>query len=47
MRSIYLGKASPKCPDCGGPKVIRPVGWTVGGEPVYGCKSEWHERTEG
>lgn len=46
MRSIYLGKANPKCPSCGGPKASKPVGWTVGGTPVYSCKDGFHERVK-
>ena len=46
MRTIYPNKfASKKCTSCGGPKVIYPVGWTLGDEPVYGCKDKWHVRT--
>ena len=54
MRSIYLGKSKSECPNCGGPKVIYPVGWTFiqlangkskENKPVYGCKDDWHKRT--
>lgn len=45
VRSIYLGKPKVECPSCGGPKLSKPVGWTVGNEPVYGCKDEWHIRS--
>ena len=51
MRSIYLKnpRMSVECPSCGGPKVIYPVGFTMGDKntlsiPVYGCKSDWHTR---
>lgn len=45
MRTIYPNKQRESCPSCGGPKVIYPVGWTKGEEPVYSCKDKWHTRT--
>ena len=46
MRTIYPNKRTSKyCPSCGGGQVLFPVGWTVGGEPVYSCKDKWHIRT--
>ncbi len=44
MRTIYLGKKD-ECPSCGGPKVIYPVGKTVGGDFLYACKDPFHVRT--
>lgn len=34
------------CPSCGGPHIIRPVGYTVGGKSIYSCKDEWHTRLD-
>lgn len=47
MRSIYLRKeVKPECPSCGGQKISRPVGFTVGGEAVYSCKDGFHVRID-
>ena len=46
MRTIYPNKqANKSCPSCGGPQVQYPIGWTLGGEPVYSCKDSWHVKT--
>lgn len=38
----WANSKKPECPACGGPLVARVVGQTLGGKPLYSCKSEWH-----
>ena len=45
MRTIYLGKSKSKCPSCGGYKISYPIGWTMGGKPLYSCKDKFHTKT--